>query len=274
MDFRSAPTPVGGGDVSDAWRVNGPSRPVFLKTGPADSADIFAAESDGLAAIADVGDIRVPAVLGFGKAGPLAWLALEWLELESPGPDTDRDLGRRLAAMHRSTTEIYGWQRDNWIGATRQVNTPASDWAEFFGRSRLGIQFTIAARYGYGGELQDLGAALLEALPRLFDGHSPPASLLHGDLWGGNRAACEGEPTVFDPAVYRGDRETDIAMTRLFGGFSPEFYKAYDDAWPLPDGYAARGLVYQLYHVLNHLNLFGTGYLSRALALIRRILEP
>jgi len=271
--IEATPRPVGGGDISDAWRVEGPSGPVFLKTGPADAGDIFAAEADGLGVIAAAGRIRVPAVLGRGQAGPLAWLALEWLALESPSASTDRELGRLLAGLHRSTSETYGWHRDNWIGATPQINTQGTDWCEFFGRSRLGFQLTTAARYGYGGELQERGEALLDALPQLFDGHSPPASLLHGDLWSGNRAACEGQPVVFDPAVYCGDRETDLSMTRLFGGFSSGFYTAYEDEWPLPDGHEERDLVYRLYHVLNHLNLFGQGYHARALTLIRELLD-
>ena len=130
----------------------------------------------------------------------------------------------------------------------------------------------LAARNGYGGELSQKGADLIARLPELFTGYAPEASLLHGDLWGGNWASTGGEPVIFDPAVYYGDRESDLAMTRLFGGFSPRFYEAYEATWPLADGYQRRILLYQLYHVLNHLNLFGRGYLGRALGLMNELL--
>ena len=134
------------------------------------------------------------------------------------------------------------------------------------------IQLHLAAGNGLSQTMVDKGLKLAAVLPRLFTDYTPSPSLLHGDLWGGNWAVCGGEPVIFDPAVYYGDRETDLAMTRLFGGFSEEFYAAYEAAWPLPEGHAARLPVYQLYHVLNHLNLFGGAYLGRALAIIRSLL--
>ena len=144
-------------------------------------------------------------------------------------------------------------------------------WVDFFREHRLRFQLNLAAQNGYGGELQQLGAGLAERLPELFDGYEPVASLCHGDLWGGNWGVADGEPVIFDPAVYYGDRESDIAMTMLFGGFGRSFYRAYEQAWPMERGNERRLRLYQLYHVLNHLNLFGSGYLRQALELLRKL---
>ena len=167
----------------------------------------------------------------------------------------------------------FGWPRDNTIGTTPQVNAWGDDWAEFFRDRRIAPQLALAARNGHGGALQRDGERLLAAIPALLAGHAPAPSLLHGDLWSGN-AAClaTGEPVIFDPAVYYGDREADLAMTELFGGFGADFYAAYRDAWPLPDGYERRRTLYNLYHVLNHLNLFGGGYGAQAETMIARLL--
>jgi protein-ribulosamine 3-kinase len=182
-------------------------------------------------------------------------------------------LGEQLAAMHRATRDRFGWRRDNTIGSTPQVNMQLSDWVEFWRRHRLGYQLDLAARNGYRGALQDKGAQLLERLPQFFKGYRPAASLLHGDLWGGNAAVTAGgEPVIFDPAVYYGDREADLAMTTLFGGFTPAFYRAYETQWPLDPGHRERHELYNLYHVLNHLNLFGGGYRAQAEGMIDRLL--
>ncbi len=267
-----APTSVGGGDISAAWRVETESGPIFLKTGTAASQEMFAAEAEGLAELADARAIRVPSVLATGTAGNVSYLALEWLTFGAATAVAERRLGEALAQLHRTSAAQFGWQRDNFIGATPQCNTRSDDWAAFFAEHRLGFQLRLAASKGFGGELQTLGTSLLRALPALLADHRPPPSLLHGDLWGGNWAACDGAPVVFDPAVYYGDRETDLAMTRLFGGFGRAFYDAYDEAWPLPAGARQREPLYRLYHVLNHLNLFGGGYGSQACAIMRGVL--
>jgi fructosamine-3-kinase len=153
------------------------------------------------------------------------------------------------------------------------VNTPSASWTEFFRERRLRYQLELAARNGYGGRLQELGAELLAHIEPLLADHTPAPSLLHGDLWGGNAAVdSEGAPVIFDPAVYYGDREADLAMTRLFGGFSAAFYSAYESAWPLPKGARARVDLYNLYHVLNHVNLFGGGYEAQAESMMERLL--
>lgn len=266
-----APRALGGGDISAAWRLATENGPVFLKTGDAAAFEQLDAEADGLRELQNAAAVRVPRVLGAGHHGGHAFLALEWLELEPGGTDAARTLGRQLAAQHRHTQEAFGWHRDNTIGSTPQCNTPDRDWVRFFREQRLRFQLDLAARNGYTGELQDRGTVLAGRLERLFDGYTPQPSLLHGDLWGGNWGVADGEPVIFDPAVHYGDRECDLAMTHLFGGFGREFYTAYEDAWPLDAGYRRRVPLYQLYHVLNHLNLFGRSYLARSLSLLREL---
>ena len=266
------PRPVGGGDISAAWRLDAADGTVFLKTGPASSYDMFSGEAEGLAELARADAIRVPEVVAFGVAGDTAYCAFEWIDFGRLARDTEHKLGERLAALHRTTQERFGWHRDNTIGLTPQPNEPSDDWVDFLRERRLGFQLELAANYGYTGALQEQGARLLERLPVYFEGYEPQASLLHGDLWGGNWGSCDGEPVIFDPAVYYGDRESDLAMTRLFGGFGRAFYDAYETAWPLSPGHRERNDLYQLYHVLNHLNLFGSGYLGRALDILNRLL--
>jgi fructosamine-3-kinase len=182
-------------------------------------------------------------------------------------------LGERLARLHRVTAPRFGWHRDNTIGATPQSNEWTGDWAAFVAGQRLGFQLDLVERHGHGGRLVDRGRRLCELVSAFLGDHRPQASLLHGDLWGGNWAAdAAGEPVIFDPAVYFGDREADLAMTRLFGGFGRSFYEAYQAGWPLEPGAAQRVVLYNLYHVLNHLNLFGGGYGAQAEEMIERLL--
>ena len=246
---------------------------VFRKTGPPSAYEMFAAEAEGLAELQAAGALRVPAVLDVGVDDRSAWIELEKLNLAPATDATRQALGERLAELHRTTGDRFGWHRDNTIGLTPQINTRSGDWIAFLREHRLGFQFRLAADNGYGGRLQVRGEQLMRRLPVWFEGYEPRASLLHGDLWGGNWGSCGGEPVVFDPAVYYGDRESDLAMTRLFGGFGQSFYDAYESAWPLSPGHRERCDVYQLYHVLNHLNLFGSGYLGRAQELLERLLR-
>ncbi|MBT8107899.1 MAG: fructosamine kinase family protein [Gammaproteobacteria bacterium] len=272
VDTAAHPRPVSGGDISAAWRVEmRDGEAAFLKTGPASSYEMFSAEAAGLSELAAPRALQVPRILACGLEGDTAFVALEWLTLGRPGRDTERLLGERLAALHRTTNDRYGWHRDNTIGLTPQLNPWSDDWVDFVREQRIGFQLRLAADKGFTGELQAQGARLLQRLPKHFANYEPEASLLHGDLWGGNWGSCEGEPVIFDPAVYYGDRESDLAMTRLFGGFGRAFYDAYETAWPLAPGHRQRSDIYQLYHVLNHLNLFGGGYLGRAQALINRL---
>ncbi|MBU2676138.1 MAG: fructosamine kinase family protein [Gammaproteobacteria bacterium] len=272
LDKPLAPRPVGGGDISAAWRLDTRNGDVFLKTGPLSASDMFAAEAAGLAEIAASNAVRVPDLLATGQSGDAAFLALEWLDLDKPGSNTERLFGEQLATLHRTVKDRFGWHRDNTVGLTPQHNRWSVDWVDFFREHRLGYQLELAARNGFAGELQRKGMQLMKRMPLFFESYDPVPSLLHGDLWGGNWASSGGEPVLFDPAVYFGDRETDIAMTRLFGGFGGAFYDAYQTAWPLAPGSHDRQQLYQLYHILNHLNLFGSGYLGRALALTKALL--
>ena len=265
--------PVGGGCISEAWRLDSSEGPCFLKTGPAGAADSFAAEADGLAALGD-GGVRVPTVLARGETGATAWLLLEYLDLRGLERDSGARLGEALAALHGDAAGRFGWHRDNYIGSTPQANGECEDWVTFLRERRLGPQLALATGRGAPAGLAAAGEQLLEALPAFFTGYDPHPALLHGDLWGGNAAAlADGTPVLFDPAVYRGDREADLAMTELFGGFPPAFYDAYDAALPRDPGYATRRELYNLYHVLNHHNLFGGGYGRQALSSCKRLLS-
>lgn len=267
----SAAQPVGGGDINAAWALETKQGRIFLKTGAASAFEMFDAEAEGLMEIASAKVLRVPEVLAIGNDVQQSFLALEWLPLQRADTEMERLLGEQLANMHRVVKGRFGWHRDNTIGRTPQCNTWSANWAEFFAEQRIAFQLRLAAEKGFGGEIQELGAGLLSRLPAFFKDYSPVPSLLHGDLWGGNWSSSNGVPVIFDPAVYYGDRETDLAMTRLFGGFGRAFYDAYESAWPLQPGNSERRDLYQLYHVLNHLNLFGQGYLSQALRLLRNL---
>jgi fructosamine-3-kinase len=198
-------------------------------------------------------------------------LILEWLELERVRTRDSASLGRALAALHEHLGPRFGWHRDNWLGKTRQTNAWCDDWLTFLAEQRIGSQLRLAHDNGFT-QLAREGALLLQRLQSLLADHAPAPSLLHGDLWSGNAAISQGQPVVFDPACYYGDRESDLAMTRLFGGFDDAFYAAYEEAAPLPAGHQPRCLIYQLYHLLNHLNLFGGGYLSQCRAVIARLI--
>lgn len=262
---------AGGGCIHRACVLEGEGERWFAKLNAADALPMFEAEQDGLAALAQASALRVPRALCSGVLDGQAFLVLEFLELR---PVALREeavaCGRALAALHRTVGEHYGWHRDNFIGATPQINTESDSWARFFADARLLPQLERAAAHGQA--LRKKGESLAEKLPAFFLDYRPPASLLHGDLWHGNAAMCAGTSVVFDPAVYYGDREADLAMTELFGGFPEAFYAAYREAWPLSEGYESRKTLYNLYHVLNHLNLFGAGYLRQAERMIGRLL--
>lgn len=264
---------MGGGCINAAVLLADRDRRYFVKLNDADRAEMFAAEAAGLTELARAGAVRVPRPVCWGTTGGRAFLVLEYLELGSAGTSAQEKLGRGLAALHRTTRPTFGWDRDNTIGSTPQPNRPQGDWVGFWRARRLGFQLELAARNGYDARVIRKGEALSERLDALLGTHRPVASLLHGDLWSGNASATrDGEPVIFDPAVYYGDREADLAMTELFGGFSSRFYSAYREAWPLEPGYEVRRELYNLYHVLNHLNLFGGGYLGQAERMLDRLL--
>jgi protein-ribulosamine 3-kinase len=273
INHSTNPRPIGGGNFSEAWQLQSTDGLLFLKTTTKGSFDMLDAEACGLRELAKAQAIRVPQVYAVVDYDDGALLALEWLELRSPSAGAAGILGQQLAALHRHRHREYGWYRDNTIGSTPQRNSASDSWLDFYREHRLQYQLRLACEKGFGGVLQSAGQKLLDNLDALFEDDAPDASLLHGDLWGGNWSAVHGQPVIYDPAVYYGDRETDLAMTRLFGGFGPEFYAAYVESWPLNDGHERRVGLYQLYHVLNHLNLFGGGYLGQAVSLIEDLAE-
>lgn len=273
ISFQPAPPrTMGGGCINKSVTLSDGGRTYFVKLNAVHRLDMFEAEAAGLAAMAATDSIRVPLPLCTGTAGSESYIAMEYIPLGGHRRDGAAAAGRRLADMHRATRDAFGWERDNTIGSTPQRNAFDLDWIRFWREKRLGFQLDLAARNGYTGRLQESGQLLLDGFGVLID-HAPVPSLLHGDLWGGNIGYDrEGQPVIYDPAVYFGDREADLAMTELFGGFGGEFYAAYREAWPLESGYDTRRGLYNLYHILNHLNMFGNGYLGQAQAMIERLL--
>jgi fructosamine-3-kinase len=262
---------LGGGTFGSTWRLESGGNRYFVKTQAASNLAMLEAEADGLRELSRARAIRVPVPVVCAGAGDCAFLALEWLDFGGGGRDAT--LGAGLAQLHRITADSFGWWRDNTIGATPQDNAWSDDWATFFRDRRIARQLALAARNGAALQLQRDGERLLAAIPLLLAGHAPAASLLHGDLWSGNAAQlASGEPAIFDPAVYFGDREADLAMTELFGGFDSDFYAAYRAASPIDAGYPVRRTLYNLYHVLNHFNLFGGGYGNQAQTMISQLL--
>lgn len=266
------PRTVSGGCINTAYSLSGSGHCYFVKLNAADRLAMFESEEAGLREMAATGTIRVPRPLCTGTAGGQSYIVMEHIALGGHRAGGAAEAGRQLAAMHRTSRADFGWDRDNTIGSTPQPNGPDRDWLDFWRRRRLGFQLELAARNGHKGRLQTQGERLLDVLPALID-HAPIPSLLHGDLWGGNMGYDgDGHPVIFDPAVYYGDREADLAMTELFGGFGADFYAAYREAWALDPGYGTRKFLYNLYHILNHLNLFGSGYLGQARDMMDRLL--
>jgi len=259
--------PVGGGDINEAWSVAlADGRRAFAKTNPGADPAMFPAEAEGLSWLREPGVIRIPEVLAVSADV----LVLERIEPARAASDRDERLGRGLAALHRAGADGFGFPSDNFIGRLPQDNERAADWPSFYRDRRLEPQLRLAADRGLAS------AAMRRGFERLFDrlaalmGDPEPPARLHGDLWGGN-AMCDemGAPVLIDPAVYGGHREVDLAMMRLFGGFSPRVFAAYEEAHPLQPGAVDRVPLYQLYPLLVHVNLFGGGYVSsveRALA--------
>lgn len=269
-------SPVAGGDINRAYALQlSDGSKVFMKSNSRSNADFFRAESEGLAAIARTGCVRVPQVIAVGADGNDAFLLLEYIESGTAGRASLEELGIGLARMHMADTGAFvdggrfGFARDNYIGAGKQINTPRDSWTKFFIECRLIPQFDRAQQY-FGREERKLIDRFLSGLDRHLVEPDHP-SLLHGDLWAGNYMIdWDGHPWLIDPAVYVGHREADLAMTELFGGFGRAFYDAYRDVAGIDPGYADRKDLYNLYHLLNHLNLFGSGYLYSVKAIINR----
>lgn len=267
-------TSVGGGCINQAYKIENKGQRFFVKLNDRGSLAMFEAEAAGLRELYDSHTLKVPDPVCWGEDSSGTWLVMEYLDTTGAASPDAAALGAGLAAMHQRTSDKFGWKRDNTIGATAQINTPTYDWVQFWREHRLGYQLKLAQANGHTGKLLVLGDKLLASLDSFFPGRGPAASLLHGDLWSGNYGfGRNGRPVVFDPAVYYGDRETDVAMTELFGGFPASFYAAYRDTYPLDAGYNIRKTLYNLYHILNHLNLFGGGYRHQAEQMMASLLS-
>lgn len=258
-------SPVGGGSISDAWLLKGKGCRYFVKTG----SFPFDAEAAGLAAMGKA--LRTPETVCLGECRGRYWLVLEYVEMGRKVMRFDL-LGSDLAKMHRLASNEFGWESDNLIGSTPQRNSKSKDWGEFWKTRRLAFQFDLAKQNGH--DFGKKAERLMENLDAFFSDYRPTPALLHGDLWRGNAGFdLSGHPVLYDPAVYFGDREADIAMTELFGGFPETFYAAYNGAFPLDSGYGKRKMLYNLYHVLNHLNIFGGSYLHQTVSMLDQLLS-
>ena len=266
---------VGGGCIHTALEVEdarGGERYFAKVAQPARDA-MLAAEAEGLAAIEAAGALRTPRVIAQGSDAERSWLVLEWLALAPLAAASAAALGERLAAQHALPQARFGWERDNFIGASPQRNAWSQEWHPFWRDQRLHAQLRLAAANRLPSRMIDRGERLASDCHVLLRGHAPAKSLLHGDLWGGNAAAVSAkDAAVFDPAVYVGDADADIAMTELFGGFPAEFAAAYRAHRPATSGYTVRRDLYNLYHVLNHANLFAGGYVGQAERMIEQLL--
>lgn len=270
---------IGGGSINSAYKLTAMNnQQYFVKLNSADLEYMFQVEFDSLNELLQASKncaMMIPSPICFGIAGTnnsdkKSYLVLEYLSMSSGGDA--KQLAQALVEIHRVTAGQYGWYQDNIIGSTPQSNQKHSEWLNFWREERMIPQLKMLYDKGYKHHLSPLSDRLLNKLDSLLGNYNPPASLLHGDLWSGNYAYNEqGRPVIFDPALYYGDRETDLAMTELFGGFSQDFYRAYNEAWPLDEGYKTRKTLYNLYHILNHANLFGTSYLKQAISMMERL---
>lgn len=262
---------VSGGCINQGYRVSSKDRTYFVKLNDVSKVEMFAAEALGLKQMYATKTITVPQPVCWGTAANSSYLVLQWLDLGGGSNQSWTEMGRQLAAMHRvGTSKDFGWSRNNTIGSTPQINTWMDNWADFFAEQRIGYQLKLAKRRG--GNFPELNRVVDLVRNKLTE-RQPQASLVHGDLWSGNAAiTSNGAPIILDPATYYGDRETDLAMTELFGGFPTAFYHGYNEAWSLDSGYGQRKSIYNLYHVLNHFNLFGGGYANQAQTIIQRLI--
>ena len=263
--------PVSGGCINQGYAVSGNGLIYFVKINQANQEAMFAAEALGLKQIHATKTIRVPEPICWGIADKSSYLVLEWLEFGGGNSQSWEKMGQNLAHLHQvSLSDRFGWHCNNTIGSTPQINTISNNWADFFAHQRIGYQLRLAKERGGNFPDED---QVIPAISEILSQHQPHPSLVHGDLWSGNVAiTVDGEPVILDPATYWGDREVDLAMTELFGGFPAAFYRGYNDVFPLDAGYQKRKTLYNLYHILNHFNLFGGGYASQANRMLQEIL--
>jgi len=264
-------TSLSGGDISQAFRLVSDRHRFFAKCNRIELLPMFEAEQTGLDAMRRSRTIRVPEVFATGVEGDSAFIVMEYIDMSGPA-DSDR-LAIQIAGMHGCYHRQFGFDCDNTIGSTAQPNPFSDSWVEFWQRQRLGFQLSLGAERGFEAALLDAGARLNENIGKFFEDYQPEPSLLHGDLWSGNRGFDgQGNPVIFDPACYYGDHEVDLAMMELFGNPGERFFSVYNEIFPIDDAYPLRRDLYNLYHLLNHANLFGGGYAGQALRVIKRLL--
>ncbi|MGL4752657.1 MAG: fructosamine kinase family protein [Aeromonadaceae bacterium] len=255
-----APLPLSQDETERKYRLNSTIGPLFIKLQPRTCCEQFACEQRDLQRLAQYEQIMAPWPLLCGVANNVSFLLLPYHDLIDGTPEQWFQMGCDLACLHRcSEQEMYGWDEDNFIGRTLQPNRWQKQWANFFAEERIGWQLSLLKEKGRLAAHWNIDE-IIEITHRILRQHEPSPSLLHGDLWRGNTGFTEEGSMVFDPACYFGDRETDIAMTELFGGFPTAFYQGYESVWPLERTYHKRRDLYNLYHKLNHLNLFGDGF--------------
>lgn len=261
---------LGGGCIGNASKINVESgKSYFIKTYPGSGSKILQNEANGLNELSKAGAIKTPRVIAVNNN----FLILEFIEAGKKTSEFMKRFGYEFANLHKYKTEQFGFFEDNYIGSNPQINQPyKNNWPEFYWGNRLLFQIKLADKNGYlNSDLRQALGKLESNLPAILSGSEEEPSLLHGDLWGGNYMVAEnGTPVLIDPAVYYGHREADLGMTYLFGGFDNNFYSAYNETYPLPAGWEYRVDIYKLYHVLNHLNLFGTGYLQQAVGIVNK----
>ena len=255
-------------------KVRGADGHYFIKIGSLNDLTLLMSEKIGLEALAVTKAIKVPKVIFVGETSTCSFLICEYLDLKKDNLFSGKILGKQLALLHQNSNEFFGLSEDNWIGLNPQKNHWQENWISFFKKYRLQPQLIWAFERGYRSSLEEKSERLMEALPLFFDQYKPKPSLLHGDLWSGNWGTINNTtPVVFDPAIYYGDREADLAMTKLFGGFPQVFYDAYNYQWALDYGFKVRQNLYNLYHLLNHLTLFGEAYLSQTIDVFEQLLS-
>lgn len=262
---------LGGGSINNAYKVSDGERDFFVKTNRRSLAFMFEAEMLALNTLHETRAILTPKPLISGIFESDSFLVMQYMDLS--GPVDSALFGEKMANLHQHYAERYGFDIDNSIGSTPQINAWDSNWVHFWQKNRLGYQLELCKQNGYAHQLYDLGQKLIEKTPYFFQSYTPKPSLLHGDLWSGNWSATpHSEPVIFDPASYYGDQEADLAMTELFGHPGIHFYEHYKEHNPINDGYAVRKLFYNVYHLLNHANLFGGGYIQQSINSIEQLL--
>lgn len=262
---------VAGGDINEAHALSLDDGTVlFMKSNALSALDNFKAEAQGLEAIRNTGAIGVPEILGVGTNAGASFLLMEYISGAPRVKNYWEVFAAELAAMHRSdVSTFFGFPNDNWIGSRKQINRKNDSWIAFYRDCRLQPQFEAAKTYFTASDRRKIEYLLSHLDHFLIEPERP--SLVHGDLWSGNKiTGNDGKCWLIDPAVYYGHPEVDIAMTELFGGFDGRFYEAYKEAGGMEPGYADRRDLYNLYQLLNHLNIFGGGYYGAVMRAVAR----